>query len=170
LRILPALGLVILLGGCSSERQFAYDSVWPFGDPNAPVAASETAQRALGHKVAMTPLAPQAGNVWPGPVTPVPTLSQEQQNMTQPLGQAYTPSLPSPYPPGTEPPASADLGIGPLTSSPNSDGLMAPNVSAPPSASGLGAGIQPPLAPPEMPGTMGGGTAGGAPASGSVSQ
>jgi hypothetical protein len=47
-------------------------------------------------------------------VQPVPTLSDEQQDMNQPLGQAYTPSLPSPYPPGEEPPPDADLGIGPL--------------------------------------------------------
>jgi hypothetical protein len=145
------LGLVILLGGCTSERQFAYDSVLPFGNPNAPIAASETAQRALGHATNETPIAPQAGNVWPGPVQPVPTLSDEQRNMTQPLGQAYTPSLPSPYPPGTEPPADADLGMGPLGSSPASDGLMAPNISSPPSLGG--AGVQPPLTPPVVPGT-----------------
>ena len=33
---------------------------------------------------------------------------------SQPLGSAYTPSLPSPYPPGEEPPANPDLGDGPL--------------------------------------------------------
>jgi hypothetical protein len=146
------LGAVILLGGCTSDRQFAYDSIWPFGNPNAPVAASETAQRALGHNPDVAALSPQAGNVWPGPVQPVPTLSDEQRNMTQPLGQAYTPSLPSPYPPGTEPPANADLGMGPLNSSPSSDGLMAPSINAPPGAmGGFNNGMQPGISPPVNP-------------------
>ncbi len=105
---------VVLLSGCSSERHFAADTLWPFGDPNAPIAASETAQRALGHDTAVTPIAPQAGNVWPGPVQPVPTIADEQKAMNEPLGNAYTPSLPSPYPPGTTPPPEPDLGSVPL--------------------------------------------------------
>jgi hypothetical protein len=104
----------LLLAGCSSERHFAVDSVWPFGNPNGPVAGSETAQRALGHTADVTPIAPQAGNVWPGPVQPVPTISDEQKAMNEPLGNAYTPSLPSPYPPGMTPPPDPDLGSGPL--------------------------------------------------------
>jgi len=102
-----ALGLLLVLSGCVSERHFALDSLWPFGDPNAPPATSETAQRALGHDVAMTPLQPQPGNVWPGPVQPMPTLSQVQKYANMPLGQGYTPSMPSPYPPGQQPPGAA---------------------------------------------------------------
>jgi hypothetical protein len=104
----------LLLAGCSSERHFAADTLLPFGDPNRPIASSETAQRALGHTADVTPIAPQAGNVWPGPVQPVPTIAEEEKAMNQPLGDAYTPSLPSPYPPGTAPPPDADLGTGPL--------------------------------------------------------
>jgi hypothetical protein len=91
---------LILLSGCTSERHFARDMVWPFGDPNAPVTNSETAQRALGRTPDIKPIAPQGGDVWPGPVEPMPTLSEVQSNSNLPLGQAYTPSLPSPYPPG----------------------------------------------------------------------
>ncbi len=105
---------LVLLTGCSSERHFALDTLWPLGNPNGPVAASETAQRALGHVTAVTPIAPQAGNVWPGPVQPVPTIADEQKAMNEPLGHAYTPSLPSPYPPGTAPPPNADLNDVPL--------------------------------------------------------
>ncbi len=104
----------LALTGCSSERHFAADTLWPFGNPNGPIAASETAQRALGHQTNVAPIAPQAGNVWPGPVQPVPTIADQQKAMDQPLGSAYSPSLPSPYPPGTEPPPDADLGNGPL--------------------------------------------------------
>ena len=106
------LGTALLLAGCTSERQFAYDFIWPFGNPNAPAATSETAQRALGHSPQVAVIQPQPGDVWPGPVQPMPTLSEVQKNADLPLGQGYTPSLPSPYPPGQQPPADAtdDLG------------------------------------------------------------
>jgi hypothetical protein len=104
IRPAAALGLAVLLSGCVSERQFAHDS-WPFGNPNAPTNQSETAQRSLGGNPAVTAIAPQAGDVWPGPVKPIPTLSDINNMPAGPLGQAYTPSLPSPYPPGQEPPA-----------------------------------------------------------------
>ena len=100
------LGTAFLLAGCTSERQFVLQSLWPFGDPNAPAATSETAQRALGHAPQVAVIEPQPGNVWPGPVQPMPTLSQVQKNASLPLGQGYTPSTPSPYPPGQQPPAS----------------------------------------------------------------
>ena len=98
-----AVGLLIGLSGCASERHFAAASLWPFGNPNAPAVTSETAQRALGHNVDVPPVQPQPGDVWPGPVQPMPTLSQVQKYSNMPLGQGYTPSLPSPYPPGEEP-------------------------------------------------------------------
>ncbi len=100
---LRLLALVLVLSGCASERHFAADTLWPFGNPNAPASNSETMQRALGQTPDVTPIAPQAGNVWPGPVRPVPTIADIEQNMNEPLGQAYTPSLPSPYPPGQDP-------------------------------------------------------------------
>jgi len=107
------LAVAVALTGCTSERQFARDT-WPFGNPNRPPAASETAQRARGHHPVLVAIAPQAGSVWPGPVQPVPTIAEEQKAMNQPLGSAYTPSLPSPYPPGEAPPPNPDLGEGPL--------------------------------------------------------
>jgi hypothetical protein len=102
LRQRVALGLILLLSGCVSERHFTED-LWPFGNPNAPPIQSETAQRAIGRQVAVTPIPPQAGDVWPGPVQPMPTLGDVQKNANTPLGQDYTPSLPSPYPPGQDP-------------------------------------------------------------------
>lgn len=108
------LGMALLLSGCTSEQQFFRQAIWPFGNPNAPAATGETAQRALGQSPPVSVLKAQPGDVWPGPVQPMPTLSQVQQNANLPLGQGYTPSLPSPYPPGETPPvgdaASGDLG------------------------------------------------------------
>ncbi len=103
-----ALGLVLALSACSSERHFAADTLWPFGNPNAPKPTSETAERALGKKPKIAILVPQPGNVWPGPVQPMPTLSEVQKNANLPLGEGYTPSLPSPYPPGQAPAPSPD--------------------------------------------------------------
>jgi hypothetical protein len=104
LRLRSALALISLmfLPGCVSERHFARDS-WPFGNPNAPAVTSETGQRALGLNVAVTPIAPQPGNVWPGPVQPVPTIADVEKDMNEPLGQSDTPSLPSPYGTGPDP-------------------------------------------------------------------
>ncbi len=107
------IGLILLLSGCASERQYARDSLWPFGNPNAPVASSETAQRALGHQARVTPMQPQAGDVWPGPVQPMPTLSEVQGYADMPVGKEYQPSLPSPYPPGEGPaPSRGNDGLG----------------------------------------------------------
>jgi hypothetical protein len=156
---LTCLFASLLLTGCSSERHFAADTLWPFGNPNRPIAASETAQRALGHAPAVTPISPQAGNVWPGAVQPVPTIADEEKAMNEPLGNAYTPSLPSPYPPGTEPPPNADLGIGPL-------GAPGTQTFAQPDDTGSGADGTQDLAPltaplPTAPSTVGGPSGGG---------
>ena len=106
-----ALGLMLILSGCVNERHFASDMLWPFGNPNAPQTASENAQRALGQTPDVAPIAPQAGDVWPGRVRPMPTLGQIQQDTNLPLGQAYIPSLPSPYPPGQGPGADSSASV-----------------------------------------------------------
>lgn len=104
-------GLALLLSGCASGETFLKQSFIPWGNPNQPAATSETAQRALGHTPQVTVLQPQAGDVWPGPVQPMPTLSEVQKNADLPLGQGYVPSLPSPYPPG-QAPAQQDPDLG----------------------------------------------------------
>ncbi len=118
LRMMAMIGLMICLTGCASERHFAADTLWPFGNPNAPPVMSESAERALGKTPDVTPIGPQAGDVWPGPVQPMPTLSDIQKNANLPLGQAFTPSLPSPYPPGQAPPDDESVPVtgGPLYS------------------------------------------------------
>ncbi len=105
MRFLCLLGGLLVLSGCVSERHYVADTLWPFGNPNAPVVTSETGERALGHKPDVAPIQPQPGDVWPGAVAPMPTLSDIEKDANMPLGQAFTPSLPSPYPPGEAPPA-----------------------------------------------------------------
>jgi len=115
LRYAMALGAILLLSGCASERHFAADTLWPFGNPNAPRITSETAERAVGKSPPVTPILPQAGDVWPGPVEAMPTLADIQKNANLPLGQDFTPSLPSPYPPGESPPQDSPASV-PVTS------------------------------------------------------
>ncbi len=110
MRYCVAVVLLAGLSGCVSERHFVRDTLWPFGDPNAPKAYSETAARAYGKDPEVAPIEPQVGDVWPGAVQPMPTLSDIQKNANLPLGEGYTPSLPSPYPPGQGPGAGAPDG------------------------------------------------------------
>jgi len=93
----PALNHVFII----MMENHSYGEI--LGNPNAPVVTSETGERALGHATDVAPLRPQSGDVWPGAVAPMPTLSDIQKDANLPLGQAFTPSLPSPYPPGEAP-------------------------------------------------------------------
>lgn len=136
---------ILLLSGCVSERHFAADTLWPFGNPNAPKATSETAERAIGKAPDVAPIAPQAGNVWPGPVQPMPTLSEIQKNAELPLGQGYTPSLPSPYPSGAMPQGDAVGGIPLGNSALNSaQPQVAPSALSAPAAMSGGHGMSAP--------------------------
>ncbi len=129
MRISLALLTALCLTGCAGGGTFLRHTAWPFGDPNAPPATSETAQRALGKNPAIQPLRPQAGDVWPGPAQPFPTLNQVAKNANLPLGEGYTPSLPSPYPPSPEGQVNGAEGIstgGTLYNTQNGTPPMAP--------------------------------------------
>jgi hypothetical protein len=83
-------------------------------NPNLPPGSDETLLHAEGKDVAIVPLLPEAGNVWPGPAPPEPTLADVQrlQNQQQPL---FNPSPPqigpgnptAPVPHGTSTPSGA---------------------------------------------------------------
>lgn len=109
MRRLSFVALTLLLGGCSGLGHYMGDTAWPFGNPNSPandaheatpMSQSLTMQRALGHDVPVATITPQAGDVWPGPVKPIPTLSEVQQNMNTPLGQMYEQNQTPPAAPG----------------------------------------------------------------------
>jgi hypothetical protein len=86
--ISPALAL--LLSGCAGVGSYMHDTFSRNSNPNA-AAASETLnmQRVQGKNVAVAPIAPMPGDVWPGPLQPVPTLSEIQKNMNVPLSEEY---------------------------------------------------------------------------------
>lgn len=76
MRRLALLGTLLLLGGCSGLGHFFYDTErLPGQNPNATTGVSENLQRSRGVEPAVEPISPQAGNVWPGPPQPLPTLS-----------------------------------------------------------------------------------------------
>ncbi|HUB16836.1 MAG TPA: hypothetical protein VMB34_33185 [Acetobacteraceae bacterium] len=137
MRRFATLGLAVLLGGCG------YNTWWnpPFTTgnlPYAPQGESENLMRAKGNTVAVAPLTPQAGDVWPGPLPPTPTLQdlEQQGNLTpgieQPVpgsplnmgtgatsgGQAL-PALPPEVTHGSStPPGSNQPGLAPLPRQP----------------------------------------------------
>jgi hypothetical protein len=100
--------VALLLSGCSGSGFWRYqeDAVaLPWQNPNAPVGSSENFQRAkLGIKAMGAPLLTEAGDIWPGPPQPVPTLKDLQKQQMAEVnnsggapgaGLAPLPTLPS---------------------------------------------------------------------------
>lgn len=74
------LGLLVLLPGCTGFGTFLdHTFTLPGQNPNLPMADSENVRRSLGQQIDVAPLSPEAGNVWPGPQAPEPTLTDVQQ-------------------------------------------------------------------------------------------
>ena len=73
-----------LLAGCTGMGVFLdhTHNTWFGQNPNAPAGNSEMFMRLRGEPLAITPLQPENGNVWPGPQKPDPTLQEleQQQN------------------------------------------------------------------------------------------
>lgn len=103
-RIAP-LVLLLALGGCGYQTW----SSLPFtggSNPNKPAGGSETMRRVEGEPVRVAPLDPQAGDVWPGPLPPTPTLEDiEKQTNLQPMQEQAVPG--SPMSMGTAPAGTA---------------------------------------------------------------
>ncbi len=78
------LGLLVLLPGCTGFGEFLrHTFTLPGENPNLPMRDSENVRRALGQQIDVAPLAPEAGNVWPGPQAPEPTLTDVQRQPGQ---------------------------------------------------------------------------------------
>lgn len=138
-RIVP-LVLLLALGGCGYQTW----SNLPFTGgtmPNKPAGDSETMLRVEGHPVPVKPLTPQAGNVWPGPLPPTPTLQDiEKRTNLQPLPEEAVPG--SPMARGTAPAAQMPPSIPPLPTQGSSTPPVQVRGSAPPPA------VVPPATPP----------------------
>ncbi len=82
--ILPCM---LLLSGCAGVGNYVGSVANPFSVPNASTAETLNMQRARGTHVVVQPISPEAGNVWPSPAKPVPTLGQMQKNIDLSSGQ-----------------------------------------------------------------------------------
>ena len=94
MRRLALLFSTLLLSGCGFGQFLGDSFTLPGADPNAPSGNSENMLRVRAQQVAIVPLLPEPGNVWPGPPPPEPTLAdiQRQQN-EQPVAPAVVPVL-----------------------------------------------------------------------------
>lgn len=117
MRRIMTLGLLIALGGCEG-----YNTWWnpPFTtgtNPNMPRGDSVNLRRVMGTAVAVAPLTPEPGDIWPGPVRDQPTLQEIERDSGlggasysgPPVGSSGVPGriLPPIAPPvGTAPSAS----------------------------------------------------------------
>jgi hypothetical protein len=83
-----ALALVcplLLLSGCNGLGVFLDDTHSPTDRVNAPLDNSETSRRVQGKEVEIEAMGTQKGNVWPGPLTPQPTLEDLEREPPKPL-------------------------------------------------------------------------------------
>ncbi len=73
-----AIVLPLLLAGCGFDDFFGNTHTF-HATPNAPLGESETMLNARGVITEEAPLQPEPGNIWPGPIKPIPTLSELEQ-------------------------------------------------------------------------------------------
>jgi hypothetical protein len=72
-----------LLSGCTGTGVFFDHTMTFWGEnPNTPAGNSEMFQHLRGEDVAITPLVPELGNVWPGPQKPDPTMQEIEKETT----------------------------------------------------------------------------------------
>ena len=99
-RLAPLLLSTVLLAGCSTlvgnptagMGGFLGDVLRLSGNPNRPAADSANARRVMGAEVQAEPLESESGNVWPGPLPPVRTMSDMQREMGGTLPPIDAPS------------------------------------------------------------------------------
>ncbi len=118
MRRIVFFGLLLTLAGCGGGFSTWHDLPFTTGsNPNLPPGDSENMRRAMGEPATVEPLTPEAGDVWPGPIKPPPTL----QDLESQSGQAAEPLPPvdSSTPPGSTQPGLAPLpSATPATTSP----------------------------------------------------
>ncbi len=128
--LVPMLAVALGLTGCGTSFDDFIGNVTTFRrNVNQPQGDSETMRRVRSQSVDLPPLAPEPGNIWPGPVAPEPTLVDLENgpNAVQSAPQQPVPGAPSFRPRGSStPPGSNEPG---LPSEP------VPSVEQPPSAS-----------------------------------
>jgi hypothetical protein len=130
MRRFATLGLVFLLAGCG-YRTWQNPPFTTGYQPYAPTGDSENLMRSKGASVDTPPLTPQAGDVWPGPVPPTPTLQElEQQGNLEPAPEQPVPG--SPLSRGVAPPEQTPGGQTPGQTPPSPPPRVSHGSSTPP--------------------------------------
>ncbi|MGH7051489.1 MAG: hypothetical protein ACREF0_03210 [Acetobacteraceae bacterium] len=116
------LGVLLLLSGCSGFGGFLGSTFSPTGDPNRPeTATAVNLQRAnAAPVVSPAPITPEPGDVWPGPIKPLPSLADIAKTLPQAEAAPELPPVPV-NPPEPIPPRnpSAFTAPPPATTSPS---------------------------------------------------
>lgn len=94
MRRIIVLGALLLLSGCNGFGGFLNDTFSMQGDPNRPVTTAENVQRANGGQPTSTPIEVQPGNVWPGPIQPLPSLADIAKTLPEAEGVPVLPAVP----------------------------------------------------------------------------
>ncbi len=130
MRRIVLLGLLLGLAGCGYNT---WDNL-PFttgSNPNLPAGDSENMRRAMGQEPNIQPLTPEAGNVWPGPIKPPPTLQDLETQSGQPV-EPLPPVGSSTPPPSNQPKFPPLPGAAPSATLPGQSAVTGlPNANAP---------------------------------------
>ncbi len=94
-RLFTALGLVLLLPACSGFGTFLDDAYGYHGNEHEAIGDSENVRRVKGEPVIAPPIETEPGNVWPGPIPVMPTLSDLERAQEEEL-QRYRATTPVP--------------------------------------------------------------------------
>lgn len=131
----------LALGGCGYKAWMSP----PFasnGNPNAPAEDSANMRRVMGEPVDVTPLTPEPGDIWPGPLQPSPTLQDlEQSGLTSGTEQ---PVPGSPSARGVQPNAQVPPGQARGSSTPPSGSQLQLSAPAIPPNTAPSATVSPP--------------------------
>lgn len=131
------MGFLVLLSGCAGSGfgGFVHNTFSMQGDQNRPKQASETVARADGQTPTVTPIASAGGNVWPGPIKPLPSLADIAK--TLPEADTAPPFIPAAGTGGTlernPPPGLKTPEVAPRVPSVAGSGTSGPAVATTPS-------------------------------------
>ncbi len=137
MRRIATLTLVLTVGACAQNTWMNPPLTGGF-NPNRPHGDGVNLLRAMGDNPAVTPLLPEPGDIWPGPLPPMPTL----QDVERDSGMSHIAPGATPVPGSSSPPIRSAIPPLPSQSAP-----PASTSAAPPARDPAGRIIQAPSGP-----------------------
>lgn len=103
MRKVALAGVCLILSGCSGFGKYISDTATlPGENPNAPAGSDLTMRRVKGYRSGEPPILPQAGDIWPGPPAPLPTLEDVEKDRSGTALDSTSPESGSMLPDGGE--------------------------------------------------------------------